>query len=197
MWQHFAICQVITGYLFAGLSPKHTRDSTRRSQTEHTALQLVRSLLEATPLSYPLRVFDEVAPTRTLVDPLRVDAFFYGSLGLSNDLPELGILRELVPVRLPRRTSAVPVEERLSFPAASRAACRDADHGARRASKRAPGAGGLGGTVAEIARVPERRDKRTRLVHRPGGGRSLTATRRGANRGKGREGDSKDPCLEG
>lgn len=116
--------------------------------------------------SYPLRVFDEVAPARALVDPLRVDAFLYGSLGLSNDLPELRVLRKLVPVRLPRRASAVPVEKRLSFPAASRAACRDADHGARRASKRAPGASGLGGTVAEIARVPQRRDKRTRLVHR-------------------------------
>lgn len=83
--------------------------STLRSQTERTALGLDRSMFEATPLSYPLWVFDKVAPTGTLVDPLRVDAFLYGSLGLSNDLPELRILRELVPVRLPRRASAVPV----------------------------------------------------------------------------------------
>lgn len=120
--------------------------------------------------SYPLRVFDEIAPAGALVDPLGVDAFLYGSLGLSNDLSELGVLRELVPVRLPRRAPAVAVQKRLSLPAAPRAAGRDANHRARCASKRAPGASGLRGTVAEIARVPQRRDKRTRLVHSSGGG---------------------------
>lgn len=88
-------------------------------------------------------------------------------------------------MRLPRRASAVPVQKRLSLPVAPRAACRDADHGARRASKGAPGASGLRGTVAEIARVPERRDKRTRLVHRSGGGRRLSCTL-GQRRGEGR-----------
>lgn len=104
-----------------------------------------------------------------MVDPLRVDALLYGSLGLSDDLSELGILRELVSVGLPRRAPTVPIEERLSLPVAPRTAGRDAHHRARCASKRASGACGLCGTVAEITGVPERRDKRTRLVHDAGG----------------------------
>lgn len=79
-------------------------------------------------------------------------------------------------MRLPRRVPAIPVQQRLSLSAASRTASRDAHHGARRASKRAPRAGGLCGTVAEITGVPERRDKRTRLVHDSGGKRGVNLT---------------------
>lgn len=126
--------------------------------------------------SYPLWVFDKIASTGSLVDPLGVDPLLYGSLGLSDDLSELGILWELVPVWFPRRATTVPVQKRLSLPAATRTAGRDANHRARCASKRAPGAGGLCGTVAEITGVPERRDKRTRLVHDSGGGRGVILT---------------------
>ena len=72
--------------------------------------------------------------------------------------------------------STVPVQQRLSLPAAPRTACRDTHHRARCASKRAPGAGGLCGTVAELTGVTERRDKRTRLVHGNGGGRGVVLT---------------------
>lgn len=105
-----------------------------------------------------------------MVYPLRVDAFLYGSLGLSDDLSELGILRELVPVRLPLRGASVSVQEGLSLPAASGAARGDPNHGPGGSSEDAPGTGGLRGAVVEVTGVPERRDKRTRLVHCTSGG---------------------------
>lgn len=79
-------------------------------------------------------------------------------------------------MRLPWRVSTVSIQKRLSLSIAPRTAGRDAHHGARRASKRAPGAGGLRGAVGEITRVPERRDKRTRLVHDLGGRREVPLT---------------------
>lgn len=118
--------------------------------------------------SYPLRVFDKIASTGSLVDSLWVDPFFYGTLGLSDDLSELGILRELVPVRFPLRRATISVKKRLSLSTASRTASWDANHRPRCTSKSTPGTGGLCGTIVEITRVPKRRNKRTRLVHYSG-----------------------------
>ena len=85
-------------------------------------------------------------------------------------------------MRLPRRAPAVPVQEGLPLPAAPRTAGGDPHHGARRTSKPTPRAGGLRGTVAEVTGVPQRRDKRTRLVHVFGGGRRSCYNSRGKRR---------------
>ncbi len=115
--------------------------------------------------SHPCGVFDEVAAAGALVDALGVDALLDGPLRLPDDLPELRILRELVPVWVPRRRASVSVQERLPLPAASGTPCRQTHHGARRASKSAPGTGRLDGAVAEIVGIAKRRDQRARLVH--------------------------------
>lgn len=128
--------------------------------------------------SYPVWIFDKVASTGALVDSLRVDPLIYGSLGLPDDLSELRILWELVPVRFPRRVSSVPIQERLSLPAASWTVGRYADHGARCAPECAPRAGGLRGAEAKVTWVSKRRDKRTRLVHDLVGRREMNVSTR-------------------
>lgn len=130
--------------------------------------------------SHPCGVFDEVAAAGALVDALGIDALLDCPLRLPDDLPELRILRELVPVRVAGRRASVSVQERLPLAAASRTPGRQTHHGARRASKSAPGTGRLGGTVAEIIGIAKRRDQRARLVHggegRAGGKGELRGT---------------------
>lgn len=117
--------------------------------------------------SHPLRVFDEVAPAGSLIDPLGVNPFLDGSLRLADDLPELRVLRELVPVRVPRRSAPVPVplQQRLPLPAASWTPRGDADHCARCAAKSAPGTRRLCGESSEVSGVAQRRHERTRFIH--------------------------------
>lgn len=113
-----------------------------------------------------MRVFDEVAPAGALVDPLGVEPLLDGFLRLADDLPELGILRKLVPV-FPRRNAPVPVslQQRLPLPAAPGTPRRDADHRARRATKSAPGTRRLCGESTEVGGIAQRRHERTRFIH--------------------------------
>lgn len=146
-------------------SPKQLRCVRIAAKSRNSQMWEQLCLLCRSSSSYPLWIFHKIAPTGALVDPFRVDPFLYGSFGLTDDLSKLGIFWEFVPVRLPGRVPSVPIQERLSLPAAVRTAGRDTHHGARCASERAAGAGGLRGAVAKVTRAPQRRDKRTRLVH--------------------------------
>lgn len=59
--------------------------------------------------SHPSWIFDEVAAAGALIDALRVDAILDGPLCLPDNLSELRILRELVPVRVPGRRASISV----------------------------------------------------------------------------------------
>lgn len=99
---------------------------------------------------YPLGVFNEIAATGPLIYSFWVYALVYCTFSLSDYFSEFGVLGEFVYVWFARRATAVSVQERLSLSAAPRTPGRNAHHGSRRASKRAPGTGGLCWAVAEI-----------------------------------------------
>ncbi len=127
----------------------HTQLIRRAYVTSHTSRLMT---------THPCWVFDEVAAAGALVDALGVDALIDGPLRLPDDLPELRILRELVPVRVAGRHASVSVQERLPLAAASGtpAGRRTTEPGVH--PNPAPGTSRARRTVAEIIGIAKRRD---------------------------------------